>query len=408
MISRDTRTARASLHARRPRRANRARARRAAGRRRLLVDVVVDPVDPGAVLRLALGRQEDPAAARDQGDRHAADRRGRRRSAGRRRDSRRRLTPRRRLRGGERRHDRPRQSRHRPDGVADHRALRGSRRRGRRPRAGRGRQRQGRRVRVRPRRQAAVAIEGDERGAEPAGGRRGRRHRLVRRRPHLRAVGRGRQDQVGVPARQPAADRAQHRRRRRRARRRCSPAPPAASCSRSTSRPATSPGKATSRPRRAPPSSSASPTSPACRWSTSGRRCAVAYQGRIACFDILRGTLIWSRDFSSLGRHRRRRPPPVRHRRPRRGARARQGDRQLGVEAGQARRTRAERPAARRRLRRPSSTSRATLHLSTATTAACVGRIATDGSAGDRAARGLRRATPSGRAPAARSTRSAR
>ena len=29
--------------------------------------------------------------------------------------------------------------------------------------------------------------------------------------------------------------------------------------------------------------------------------CAVAYQGRIACFDLLRGTLIWSRDFSSLG-----------------------------------------------------------------------------------------------------------
>ncbi|HEY8622649.1 MAG TPA: PQQ-binding-like beta-propeller repeat protein, partial [Casimicrobiaceae bacterium] len=29
--------------------------------------------------------------------------------------------------------------------------------------------------------------------------------------------------------------------------------------------------------------------------------CAAAYQGRIACFDVLRGTLIWSRDFSSLG-----------------------------------------------------------------------------------------------------------
>jgi outer membrane protein assembly factor BamB len=28
--------------------------------------------------------------------------------------------------------------------------------------------------------------------------------------------------------------------------------------------------------------------------------CAVAYQGRIACFDLLRGTLNWSRDFSSL------------------------------------------------------------------------------------------------------------
>jgi len=28
--------------------------------------------------------------------------------------------------------------------------------------------------------------------------------------------------------------------------------------------------------------------------------CAVAYQGRLACFDPARGTLIWSRDFSSL------------------------------------------------------------------------------------------------------------
>ena len=28
--------------------------------------------------------------------------------------------------------------------------------------------------------------------------------------------------------------------------------------------------------------------------------CAVAYQGRLACFDILRGTLLWSRDVSSL------------------------------------------------------------------------------------------------------------
>ncbi len=29
--------------------------------------------------------------------------------------------------------------------------------------------------------------------------------------------------------------------------------------------------------------------------------CAVAYQGRVACFDPLRGTLTWSRDFGSLG-----------------------------------------------------------------------------------------------------------
>ena len=29
--------------------------------------------------------------------------------------------------------------------------------------------------------------------------------------------------------------------------------------------------------------------------------CAAAYQGRVACFDALRGTLTWSRDFGSLG-----------------------------------------------------------------------------------------------------------
>jgi outer membrane protein assembly factor BamB len=28
--------------------------------------------------------------------------------------------------------------------------------------------------------------------------------------------------------------------------------------------------------------------------------CAAAYQGRVACFDIVRGTLLWSRDVSSL------------------------------------------------------------------------------------------------------------
>ena len=30
------------------------------------------------------------------------------------------------------------------------------------------------------------------------------------------------------------------------------------------------------------------------------RICAAAYQGRVACFDLLRGTLLWSRDLSSL------------------------------------------------------------------------------------------------------------
>jgi len=29
--------------------------------------------------------------------------------------------------------------------------------------------------------------------------------------------------------------------------------------------------------------------------------CAAAYQGRVACFDVTRGTLLWSRDIGSLG-----------------------------------------------------------------------------------------------------------
>jgi outer membrane protein assembly factor BamB len=29
--------------------------------------------------------------------------------------------------------------------------------------------------------------------------------------------------------------------------------------------------------------------------------CAAAFQGRVACFELVRGTLVWSRDFSSLG-----------------------------------------------------------------------------------------------------------
>jgi outer membrane protein assembly factor BamB len=32
----------------------------------------------------------------------------------------------------------------------------------------------------------------------------------------------------------------------------------------------------------------------------SDRICATAYQGRVACFDMVRGTLLWSRDISSL------------------------------------------------------------------------------------------------------------
>jgi outer membrane protein assembly factor BamB len=35
-------------------------------------------------------------------------------------------------------------------------------------------------------------------------------------------------------------------------------------------------------------------------WIEDRQACAVAYQGRLACFDILRGTPNWSRDVSSL------------------------------------------------------------------------------------------------------------
>jgi outer membrane protein assembly factor BamB len=51
---------------------------------------------------------------------------------------------------------------------------------------------------------------------------------------------------------------------------------------------------------RARPSSSASPTSRACRWWDERSVCAVAYQGRVACFDVVRGALLWTRDISSL------------------------------------------------------------------------------------------------------------
>lgn len=36
-------------------------------------------------------------------------------------------------------------------------------------------------------------------------------------------------------------------------------------------------------------------------WVEDGRACAVAYQGRIACFDVQKGTLVWARAASSRG-----------------------------------------------------------------------------------------------------------
>ena len=106
--------------------------------------------------------------------------------------------------------------------------------------------------------------------------------------------------------------------------------------------------------RRARPSSSASPTSRACRCVDEQQVCAVAFQGRVACFEIAarharsgRATCRASTGIAADD------ALPLRHRRQGRGARARQGDRRVGLEAGQARRAQARRRRQRRRrLRR--------------------------------------------------------
>ena len=109
-------------------------------------------------------------------------------------------------------------------------------------------------------RQGAMAGKGVERSAGSAAGRRRHRRRVDGRRPHPRAHRGRRQDEMGLSAHEPAAHDPQLRRRHRRAAAACSPARPAASCSRSISTRATSAGRATWRRRRARPSSSASPT----------------------------------------------------------------------------------------------------------------------------------------------------
>ena len=62
----------------------------------------------------------------------------------------------------------------------------------------------------------------------------------------------------------------------------------------------------------------------ACRSIDEQQVCAVAYQGRLACFDIARGTLNWSRDVSSLYGLAADAQEPLRHRRQGRRAGARQ------------------------------------------------------------------------------------
>ena len=105
---------------------------------------------------------------------------------------------------------------------------------------------------------------------------------------------------MGQPAHRPRADGAQLRRRRDRPAAACSSAPQAAACWRSTSTrgivgwdgTVANPKGATELERIADVTSLP---------LIDGQQvCAVAYQGRVACFDITRGTLNWSRDVSSL------------------------------------------------------------------------------------------------------------
>ena len=124
---------------------------------------------------------------------------------------------------------------------------------------------------------------------------------FCRRRPHLRPCTRPTARRKWVYQRtQSCADRSQLRGRRDQSAAGSSSARPAASCWRSTSQTGTSAGTQPSPLPRAPPNSSASPTSPRLPLVEEHQACAVAYQGRVACFDIAARTLKWSRDISSL------------------------------------------------------------------------------------------------------------
>ncbi len=109
--------------------------------------------------------------------------------------------------------------------------------------------------------------------------------------------------------------------------------------------------------------------------------CAVAFQGRLACFDSARGTLNWSRDVSSLYGLAGRRQVRLRDRRQGRRAGARQDDRRVDVEAGPARRAEDRRRRRSSATCSASSTSKAILHLLSPINGAYVGRLATDGTA---------------------------
>ena len=80
--------------------------------------------------------------------------------------------------------------------------------------------------------------------------------------------------------------------------------------------------------------------------------CAAAFQGRVACFDAFRGTLLWARDVSSVAGIADGRALPLRHRRQGRRAGAGQDERRQHLAPGQTRRPQRERAACARAARR--------------------------------------------------------
>ena len=268
----------------------------------------------------------DWQVARRQGGARASRRRSRRRD----------------LRGGGRRHAR-RASIRRPAARSGASARASTLSAGRRRRrdARRRRHRQGRRARVRRRRQAAVA------------GARSRARSSRRRRSPKASSSSGRATAASsaldaadgktkwvYQRTQPAADRAQLSPAASSPAAACSSARPAASCSRSTSHTGTlgweanvaTPKGATELERIADVTS--------LPLVDERQVCAVAYQGRVACFDLAarhaasgRATCRASTGSPTDAQL------PLRHRRQGRGACARQGDRRVGLEAGQARRS---------------------------------------------------------------------
>ena len=185
---------------------------------------------------------------------------------------------------------------------------------------------------------------------------------------------------MGLPAHQSAADGSQLRGRHRQRAAACSPARPAARCSRSIAARASSAGTAPSRRRRARPSSSASPTSRACRSSTRSRCAPSPTRAASRASTSCAARCYWSRDVSSLSgiAADAQRLYVADDKGARAGARPQQ--RRLGLEAGRAREAAHRRAAADRRSTSASSTSKATCICCRAATARMSAALATDGS----------------------------